>query len=165
MFCILGEENVGDIKYILAILSGGVALIVITVALTACLILKSKHRDTIHMKAALGNDREFPVTAGTPSVQAVFPDPPARVQTNLFELNDELIVPPHYSQTTVMAPWKAATLTDIGNNVLADKPKFPDPPTRVESKLFEAYDGPGIFVPPHQIQIAAKKVRFTDVDV
>ena len=80
-----GEGNSDNVKLISGIVTGGIILIVIIVALTACVISKSKYRGVTPLNAPHMNHKRVPQTKGMTSVPPKFPDPPARVGTDLFE--------------------------------------------------------------------------------
>ena len=72
-------------KLISGIVTGGIILIVIIVALTACVISKLKNRGLVPLNAPPLNHKRVQRTTGMTSVPPKFPDPPPRVGTDLFE--------------------------------------------------------------------------------
>ena len=44
-------------------------------------------------------------------------------------------------------------------------PKFPDPPPRVETDMFEQLELPGLLIPSNDIALQGKRVHFSDGDV
>ena len=89
---------------------GGIFLIVITVALTACVISKSKYRGVLPLNVAPLKHKRVRQTT-------------------------DITLVPH---------------------------KFPDPPPRVETDLFEQYEIPGLLIPVNDTALNVKRVHFTD---
>ena len=91
-FClyIAGQGGNNDMTYIIAGVCAGVALIIIIVVISVCLLMKSKTRPVTPFDSKVAfwrtQTKSRPVTAVQPPVTRKFPEPPGHVETNVFDM-------------------------------------------------------------------------------
>lgn len=121
----------------MTILTGGVVLIVITLALTAYFIKKSNPQGVSPLKPSPN------ATAVICSARPKFPAPPPRVNTNLFELGDGIIIPrlpPDHTHMKVEVSQHVQTVSEnfhLTSDKMTERPYMTSNEPSVQLKISE----------------------------